>query len=238
MLGRFLEISVHAPDVQQSLAFYESLGFVQAAVGDTWPHPYAVLTDGRLYVGLHAFEFDSPALTWVHPGLARHAPALEALGIELAFAKLGDEGFHELGFLDPSGQMVTLIEARTFSPPPVEALRPTQLGYFEEFGIPTTDLARSTAFWDALGLVAFDPIRAPFAKAVASHRDLNVGLYDTELSKPVLAFSDPRMPDRIADLREKGYRLPDRLPRGMNARENALLEAPEGTWLLLTTSSE
>jgi hypothetical protein len=46
------------------------------------------------------------------------------------------------------------------------------------------------------------------------------------------------MPDRIGDLREKGYRLLDRLPRGMNHRENALLEAPEGTWLLLTTGTE
>jgi hypothetical protein len=72
---------------------------------------------------------------------------------------------------------------------------------------------------------------------VASHRDLNVGLYDTDLRKPVLTFSDPAMPERIADLREKGFRFVDRLPRGMNTRENALLEAPEGTWLLLTTAS-
>jgi hypothetical protein len=45
------------------------------------------------------------------------------------------------------------------------------------------------------------------------------------------------MPERIADLRDKGFRFVDRLPRGMNTRENALLEAPEGTWLLLTTAS-
>ena len=89
----------------------------------------------------------------------------------------------------------------------------------------------------ALGCVAFDPIRAPFAKVVASHRDLNVGLYDTDLKRPVLTFSDPDMPERIAALRANGHRFVDRLPRGMNARENALLEAPEGTWLLLTTSS-
>jgi hypothetical protein len=38
-LGRFLEISVTATDVAASLAFYESLGFVQAAVGEAWPHP-------------------------------------------------------------------------------------------------------------------------------------------------------------------------------------------------------
>ena len=53
MLGRFLEVSVHAPDILESLAFYERLGFTQAPVGETWSHPYAVVTDGRLFIGLH-----------------------------------------------------------------------------------------------------------------------------------------------------------------------------------------
>ena len=237
MLGRFLEVSVHAPDVPASLEFYESLGFMQAAVGDTWSHAYAVVTDGRLHLGLHGHEFDSPALTWVRPDLVVHAAAFESLGIEFTSAKLGDEAMHELGFLDPSGQTITLIEARTYSPPSLAAAFSSRLGYFEEFGVPTSDLARSAAFWDALGFVVFDPIRAPFAKVVASHRDLNVGLYDTDLKRPVLTFSDPGMPERIAGLRDNGLRFADRLPRGMNARENALIEAPEGTWLLLTTSA-
>ena len=33
MLGRFLEVSVHAPDVRESLEFYESLGFVASHEG-------------------------------------------------------------------------------------------------------------------------------------------------------------------------------------------------------------
>ena len=37
-------------------------------------------------------------------------------------------------------------------------------------------------------------------------------------------------------LRERGLRFAERLPRGMNAREHAMLIAPEGTGLLLTTS--
>ena len=41
MLGRFLEISLHTPDIQASLEFYESLGFEQASVSETWPYPYA-----------------------------------------------------------------------------------------------------------------------------------------------------------------------------------------------------
>jgi catechol 2,3-dioxygenase-like lactoylglutathione lyase family enzyme len=235
MLGRFLEISVCSSDIPESLAFYESLGFVQASVGDTWSHPYAVITDGRLHLGLHARESESPALAWVQPGLAMHAARLQALGIEFSVARLGEDALHEVGFTDPSGQMITLLEARTFSPPAIAPTHATQLGYFEEFGLPTSDLERATAFWDALGFVTFDPVREPFTKVVAAGRDLNVGLYGVDLRQPVLTFSDSAMPERIAALREQGYRFVERLPRGMSPRDNALLEAPEGTWLLLTT---
>jgi hypothetical protein len=38
-LGRFLEISIATPVIRESLEFYESLGFVQAGVGETWSHP-------------------------------------------------------------------------------------------------------------------------------------------------------------------------------------------------------
>ncbi len=238
MLGRFLEVSVQAPDILESLAFYESLGFVQARVGDTRSHPYAVVTDGRLNLGLHACEMASPALTWVHPDLAPHAAELESLDIELDYSRLGEDAMHEIGFRDPAGQRIMLIEARTFSSPPAADLRASSLGYFEEFGVPVTDLARSAAFWDSLGFIAFDPEHVPFTRVVASHRDLNVGLYDTDLRNPVLTFSNPQMAERIVELREKGHRMPDRLPRGMDPKENALLEAPEGTWLLLTTSAE
>lgn len=235
LLGRFLEVSVHAPDVPASLAFYESLGFVQAATGDTWSYPYAVVTDGRLFIGLHQHRRAAPVLTWVRPDLARHATEFEALGIEFEFARLAPETFHEVGFLDPSGQAIAVIEARTFSPPSLPAGHASELGYFEEFGIPTRDLEQASAFWDRLGFVAFDPIRAPFAKVVATGRDLNVGLYDADLRHPVLCFSDPAMPERIATLRERGLPFAERLPRGMNPRENGLLRAPEGTELLLTT---
>ena len=57
----FLEISVHTPEIQDSLAFYESLGFVQATVGEVWPYPYAVVTDGRLFLGLHGAPVPAPA---------------------------------------------------------------------------------------------------------------------------------------------------------------------------------
>ncbi|HVN43067.1 MAG TPA: hypothetical protein VMT50_09810 [Steroidobacteraceae bacterium] len=237
-LGRFLEISVPAPDVAESLAFYESLGFVQAVTGDARPHPYGVITDGRVSIGLHRDHVAAISLTWVMPGLVKHAQVLEALGIEFAFTRLDEVALNELGFLDPSGQMITLLEARTFTPPAVPAAHRSALGYFEEFAIPTADLEASAAFWDRLGFVAFEPVREPFGKVVVSSRDLNLALCDLDLRAPLLTFSAPDMAGRIDRLRAQGFTFRDRLPRELRASGAALLEAPEGTLLLLTASED
>ena len=53
LLGHFHEISVAVDDVRASVEFYERLGFSQATTTDTYSHPYGVLTDGRLFLGLH-----------------------------------------------------------------------------------------------------------------------------------------------------------------------------------------
>ncbi len=238
MLGRFLEIGVETGDAKESLDFYESLGFVQAVAGEIHRHPYAVVTDGRLFLGLHQREMSSPSLTFVRAELARHLTALQGLGIDVISARLEEDSFHELEFQDPSGQSIRLVEARTFSPPSVLPGATSMLGYFEEFGIPTLDLERSSAFWESLGLVAFDPVRVPFTRQVATASDINVGLYALDLRRPVLCFSDPDMPSRVATLRDQGHRMLERLPRGMDPERHALLEAPEGTWLLLTTADE
>jgi catechol 2,3-dioxygenase-like lactoylglutathione lyase family enzyme len=238
MLGRFLEVSVRPADVQASVEFYESLGFVQATVGDALTHAYAVVTDGRLYLGLHDWDMPSPILTWVLPDVRAHAEEFTRLGIEFSFARLDEIALNEIGFLDPAGQQLMVVEARTFSPPPYAPRPATACGYFEEFGIPTQDLQRSAQFWDRLGLVAFDAVDEPFHKVVVASTDLNVGLYDLDLRHPVLTFSDPGTPQRIGHLRERGFRFAAKLPQGLDPQTSAMLLAPEGTALLLTTSAE
>jgi catechol 2,3-dioxygenase-like lactoylglutathione lyase family enzyme len=233
MLGRFLEISVAAPDIAESLVFYESLGFVQAVVGDAWRHPYAVITDGRLVLGLHQDGGDRPSLTWLHPDLEAHVQALREAGIELDFTCLDEESFHRIGFRDPTGLLITLVEARTFSPANVTAGFISRLGFFEEIGLPTDNLDGCAAFWDRLGLVAFDPESAPVRRAAVAARDINLGLYDVKLRRPVLKFSLPEMPDRASELRDEGYRFA-KLPGDWPRDQLALLEAPEGTLLLMS----
>jgi hypothetical protein len=53
----------------------------------------------------------------------------------------------------------------------------------------------------------------------------------------MIVFSDPDMPARIARLRELGVEISRDLPRGLAAGANALIEAPEGTTLLLLHAS-
>ena len=174
----------------------------------------------------------------MHPELAAHVPQLAALGIDLAVERLGDEELHEVGFRRPVGTGVSAARGAHVLAAGLRRQAHSQLGYFEEFGLPTPDLERSTAFWDALGFVAFDPVRAPFTRVVVAGRDLNVGLYDVDLRTPVLTFSDPAMPERIAALRERGLRFAERLPRGMEHVSTRCCSAPEGTCLLLTTGEE
>jgi hypothetical protein len=46
------------------------------------------------------------------------------------------------------------------------------------------------------------------------------------------------MPARIADLRATGERFTSELPRGLDPKGSALLEAPEGTLLLLLQAED
>lgn len=236
MLGRFLEVSVQTPDALESLEFYQRLGFSSAEVGETWSHPYGVVTDGRLAIGLHQYEFASPSLTFVKPDLWRHLEQFESLGVEFAFRKLGDHVFNEAGFRDPDELMVTLIEARTFSPPARDPAEVSACGYFAEFGIPTRDPDRSKQFWERLGFVAVEEYANPFRRISLTSDFLDIGLYDTrELKRPVITFVDPEMPARITRIAKLGLEPSPRLPPVFDRDATALFIAPEGTPLLLLT---
>ncbi|HEY8540632.1 MAG TPA: VOC family protein [Steroidobacteraceae bacterium] len=237
MLGRFLEISVFTPDIQASLEFYESLGFVQASVGEAWPHPYAVVTDGRLFLGLHGAQIRSPALTFVLPDLARGIERLRGAGLEFDEERIGSDVFNWATFTDPAGIHVNVLEARTFSPP--ADVRPTTCGYFVEFGIPVRETDTGRVFWESLGFVAMEEELQPFARVPLTSDRLNLGLYRSRaFREPLLAFEDPDMRERLTRLRERGFKLLDEMPDSMDDSTNAVLQAPEGTRLLLMQSVE
>ena len=241
MLGRFLEISLYTAAIRESLAFYESLGFVQAPVGEIVNHPYAVVTDGRLFIGLHAAPSPSrsPALTFVMPELLHGRDQLERLGIRFDDLQLGNETFNRLSFRDPAGVHVNVLEARTFSPPTLETPPATLCGYFSELGIPSRETESLRTFWETLGFLIWDEQAAPFARTAVTSDHLNLSLYRSRaFRQPVLTFEDRDMPERLHLLRERGFQLVDEMPDSLDESSNAILIAPEGTRLLLLQSED
>jgi catechol 2,3-dioxygenase-like lactoylglutathione lyase family enzyme len=238
VLGRFLEIGIPTNDIQASLAFYEALGFTQALTGETWTHPYAVVTDGRLFLGLHAAAMPAPRVTFVLPELRRHVSALESAGIIVESMQLATDAFNELSFNAPPQITVHIIEARTFSPP---ALSDTEsaCGYFSEWGWPVRDFAGIGEFWEQLGFVVWGTDEAPFPRLSLTSDGINLGFYRSRaLRHPVLTFEDENMADRIAALRAKGFEFSDEMPDALDDTQNGVLIAPEGTRLLLLNSTE
>ena len=234
MLGKFHEISVQTTDIADSVAFYERLGFAHAGTTDTWQHPYGVMTDGKLFLGLHQFKFPSPTITYVHPGVAEHSHVIERQGIDIAWKRFGDDAFNELGFVDPSGQPVRVQEAPTHFASDRERGESSLCGDFAEFSLPAGEFEPMRAFWEPLGFVALGESETPYLRMsmTSDHIDLAVHRPRT-LDRPMLVFATADMGERIERLRALGVGMSNDLPRGLDPRHSALLEAPEGTALLL-----
>jgi catechol 2,3-dioxygenase-like lactoylglutathione lyase family enzyme len=238
VIGRFHEVSVHAPDPIASLAFYERLGFAQVTTGEAFPYPYAAVGDGRLTIGLHRHELQqSPLLAFVLPDLRHEIEAIERRGIEILERRLGDDVFNEARF-EVAGQSLRLLEARTHSPPPFGPGETSSLGWFEEVAVPVADRAQAVRDWERLGFVPAEEGDEPYPHVGLTSDSLNVALIERSLLRtPALVFTDADMPARIAKLAEAGFEFARRMPASLDDSRHALLVAPEGTQLLLVTGA-
>jgi len=236
LLGTFHEVSLAVEDARAAVEFYEDLGFSQATTGDTFAHPYGVLTDGRLFIGVHQRAGPSPVLTFVRRGIAQSVPAFADAGVELERVRTGEEVFNELAFRDPFGHAVTLLEARTYFSAAHQAREGSQCGDFAEVSLPVSDFATAQSFWEPLGFVAAGEAESPYPHLPLTSDHLDLSFHRPRLSeRALLVFRDRDMPARIAKLRERGVSLRALPALGAAA---ALLEGPGDVPLLLLPDAD
>ncbi|HEY4128671.1 MAG TPA: hypothetical protein VGN70_11530 [Gammaproteobacteria bacterium] len=229
MVGDFLEISLSTRDILASLEFYRKLGFVEAPVREAWQHPYTVVTDGRLYIGLHARDGLPPALSFALPDLRNHLPKLEALALEFSYCNIELHRFNEVGFPDPDGGLVALLEARTYSPVHASQVQVTLCGYFLEYRLPARDPAATLAFWEKLGLIA-TPAEDGQPPQV-SWGGINISLTSFgPQAKPLLVFVCADIVETEALLEMRGLSI-------QNDAQGLRVTTPEGLTLLLTAET-
>jgi catechol 2,3-dioxygenase-like lactoylglutathione lyase family enzyme len=228
LLGTFHEISIATEDIRAAVEFYERLGFSQASTTDTYSHLYGVLSDGRASIGLHQREGAALTLTFVQPGIARRVQEFSAAGIELSTCRTGDEIFNELAFADPTGHMVAVLEARTYSPVARAPSETSLCGDFAELSLPARDFAAAQAFWEPLGFVA-EELDGPYPHLSLTSDHLDLAFHNPRLCRsPMLVFRAADMKARIGQLRESNLPL-----TAGPAPGSACLRSPDGVQLLL-----
>ncbi len=238
LAGNFHELSVAIGDVRSAVEFYERLGFSQAPTTDTYNHPYGVLTDGRLFIGLHQRLGPSPILTFVKPGVAGSIAAFTAAGARLTRCHTGEEVFNEIGFSDPFGHELSILEARTYSPVARDATEISLCGDFAELSLPAADFATAQAFWEPLGFVAAEAAQVPYPHLTLTSDHLDLAFHSPQLcARAMLVFRAADMPARLERLRTLGFEL-SAAPAMHAAGCSALLEAPGGSALLLLEAAD
>jgi hypothetical protein len=230
LLGRFLEFSVHTPNIIESLGFYKLLGFQELEIGDVWPHKYAVVSDGELNIGLHDGKFETPALTFVHQDLAREARSMSTRDFEFEYLRIDDDVFNELGFVDRDKNLITMIEARAFSPAD-EDMDHSLCGGCFEISLPVRDAVRAAQFWAPLAPELLRIREEPTTHMRFNAAELSLGLSESiALDGPSLCF---RCNDKEAvwtAIARHGFAFKE-----FPGYEGAFmaLQAPEGTSLFL-----
>lgn len=204
MLGTFLEIGIETEDIASTFAAFGALGFGAVPAGDIRGEAYAVVSDGSVCVGLYQGPAVGPTLTFVRPALEHHVRALRRRRIALELANLGEQQFHEVAFRDPSGQLVSLVEARTFSPPSGDALPRSLCGRFLEYSLPTTSIEQSQRFWERLGLQSVAGGTQPHPWRRLQGLGLTLGLHQTGPFRPGPSFTANQLGARLEYLRAKG----------------------------------
>jgi hypothetical protein len=188
VLGRFLEFSVAAPNIIDSLGFYKLLGFHELEVGDMWSHKYAVVSDGDICIGLHDREMDGPALTFVHQEIAKQARSMADSGFEFSRLQLDEDVFNELAFACSDGHLVSMIEARTFSPPR-EDIDDSLCGGLFEVTLPVKDALRAGRFWAPLAPQLLRMREEPTTHMRFNAAGMSLGLSESiALTGPSLCF--------------------------------------------------
>jgi len=229
MATRFLEFAVPSSDVLESLGFYRDLGFTELTTQDSISYAYAVVTDGRIMIGLHGIEDVEPSVRFVRPNVREAVLKLGERGIEFEDVHLDEDELHRVSVRGPSGNRVTWLEARTYSPP-LEDVGDSLLGRFLELTFPVTELYEAAHFW------------APYAERVTGESKdpprmrfdaggLPLGLSETrDIKAPALAF----IVDDTEGLQQRLDRTGISLDVGaLPVEAFATIRAPEGSLLAL-----
>jgi catechol 2,3-dioxygenase-like lactoylglutathione lyase family enzyme len=253
-LGDYIEISLSVTHLTESVAFYQKLG-LQQVDGEETPYPWAVVSDGRLHLGLHQRSFPSPALSYLssfprkwRTGAAFRLSLLQMLAISPdQVEQIGtksmlrkQKGFPiAANFQAADGQYVLLADKPFKKPSADEYALPfrnflVKDQTFGELSLRTEDVATSVAYWQQLGFKRLAGDNKPYPWAIVSDGRVRLGLHQAaRFSQPALSYFAPDMPDRLEQFRQQGLKFISTRKDAHGRDIGALIHSPDGQPILL-----
>jgi hypothetical protein len=151
-------------------------------------------------------------------------------GFEFCVLRVDEDVFNELTFADRDGNLISLVEARTFSPAD-DDLRVSVCGQFFELTLPSQDAMRAGLFWAPLAPQILRVREEPTTHMRFLAGQVSLGVSESiALDAPSLSF---KCTDRaaLAEVIERHGMKTRKFPGFEGAF--CVLQAPEGTRLYL-----
>ncbi len=236
-LGTVTAITITTPDLENSLKYYQQLGFSEFMRAD-FPFPWIQITDGALLIMLRKDDKPYIALTYyvneidnVITFLKNNAVPFKEMpvpgGMLKRFLITTPDGMNislvgiAEGFVQPPGPTMLTMAPEDYGNPDKYVNKVS--GMFGEFAHPVKELAASIAFWEKLGFVALSKFTSPYPWAIMSDGLAVVGLHQTNhFTKPAITYFAKDMKEKIEKLKAGG--LENYTEQGSS---NIILTTPE-----------
>ncbi|MES2372938.1 MAG: VOC family protein [Bacteroidota bacterium] len=219
ILGEVTAITITSPDLENSLKFYEQLGFKEVMRMD-FPFPWIQVSDGALLMMLRKGNDPYIALTYYVKDIDGSVKLVLDAGIEFAEIPKASDMLKRYLFRTPDGANITLIHIPDgFTQPPGPTMLTMQpqdyanpekyanqvCGMFGEFAMPVKNLDVSISFWEKLGFKALSKMTSHYPWAILSDGLAIVGLHQTEnFTDPIITYFASDMKAKIEKLKQDG----------------------------------
>lgn len=231
-LGKIVQITIGGVNLEDSLPFYEKLGFKIVAQLDD-PFPWVQLTDGLILITLNEDNMPYTGLTYFADDMADRVKALEEKGIVFEMKTVKEKEFFDAVLLDPEMNTIKLINYDISSIYQPEGQSNVVCGEFGELSILCEDVPKALEFYKKLG---FHVLQENLSGApwVSLHDGLmGIGLYSTEainhyFSSPAITYNSPDMALRIQKMREMEIDFHEEKPNDEDIVNDVVVLAPEG----------
>lgn len=234
-LGNYAHISVSVRNLDESAPFYLKLGF-KHLWGSAQPHPWAIMTDGKVNLHLYQYEFPSPALHYFSDHMKDKVLELMRLGIRPDQHKSKDGARTQHTFSDPSDFTIMLMHHSDADMPKVAGKSHARLGTIGEVSISTASLMRSLDFWQQLDFAVIARSDTPHPWAVLTDGNITLGLHETDaFTSPAFTYFAGDVDARIRLLQGEGVPIAQEMFNAAGERAGAVLKAPDGQLFLLLT---